>query len=140
MKVVYFAEDGTQFDSKYECEAYEKRNKQIGVDYPIVADDRGEIIDLKAILVDPTNTDIVIENVLNDICYIYATEENAYDAYENLQNLMWDYGFEIPSAEDVITEVGIALYYEDGRDEGWKSYYDLESKFYKLEQQFNMMF
>lgn len=141
MKVVYFAEDGTQFDNEYECKNYEKRNKVFCVDYPIVADDRGEIIDLKAILADPTNTDNVIVQVLNDIYYIYVTE-NAYEIYENLRSLMWDwdYGFDMPSAEDVITDAGIALYYEDDNHEGWKSYYDLEDKFYKMEQQFNMMF
>lgn len=142
MEIIYVAKDGTKFDSEYECESYERRLDTLYVDYPIVADDKGKIIDLKAVLTDTSKDREDIDNILNSIFYIYDGE-HAEVTYENLYLLMTDYGYELPLAEDVVSNNCIALYYnEEGYYDniGWRNYYDLENEFYRLENQFNMMF
>ena len=139
MRTIYIADDGQKFTSQKACEDYERRMKSKFSDYPIVADCYGGIINLKALLTNENNTDEIIKCELGSIYYIYATE-NTEEAYKNLCKLMMQYDFELPNFEDVFCEGSIALYYEEDWHEGWKNYYDLESKFYKIEGQFNIMF
>lgn len=140
MEVVYRANDGKEFDKRTDCEVYERIGRVMNaqyLDFPVVADSLGQIIDLKAILMNQSECNIV--TALDSIYYIYANDENAPESYKNLYDLMKDYDCDLPCPERAVYDIGVALYYDDETKE-WKDYYELENKFYTLENQFNMMF
>lgn len=130
MKTIYIADDGAEFENYYECKSYDAALHNKEKQYPNAANLNGEKVSINS-LFNSSISNYEREERLSDIFYLWT---DSIEKLENFQELCHEYGIMVPehnSSTDLI-----ALYWDDETGD-WEDFYELESKFNKLQEIFD---